>query len=410
MISTSVHILSCNGPRDRSKYKGYDKVINSEQIASVPLIKNDSIIHVAIPMEDNMNFKYNDQLEDISFVKLETTKESKINNLDKIIISKDRIMITDKTIKKEIYIFDRNGKFINAVSGNNNIHGQQVHITNILDVTYDFGNEEIILHDQSGAKLYYFDKNGNFKHNKKEYLYFVQFANIPETNEYVYINPLGGNEHLPMLQKSSIYLGEKNTKIQFTATDAITGMKTGVNYMINKHRSITNSNYRMFYVPEFSNRVYRILGKKGIREELIIDLPSPNTFEKLKNPNNQTIEAFVRLTGSAQYYHFTGDVLCNEQDIYFIPTYRVGMSGYFYSKKKKRIIGGGNLSNAISGDTAKLAGFQYPISTYKDHFISVLYPADLILKFGKSDATLAAIQKKSKPDDNPVIVLYKIKE
>jgi len=130
----------------------------------------------------------------------------------------------------------------------------------------------------------------------------------------------------------------------------------------------------------------------------------------LNNPANQTMNALNRLLNSGQYYYFNGNVLCNEQDIYFIPTYRAGMSGYFYSKSKKRIIAGGNLSNAIEGDTVKLSGYQYPISVYGDYFVSLLYPADMKLKFGKADKRLSAIQSLSKPEDNPVILFYKIKD
>jgi hypothetical protein len=86
------------------------------------------------------------------------------------------------------------------------------------------------------------------------------------------------------------------------------------------------------------------------------------------------------------------------------------MSGYFYSKSKKRIIAGGNLSNAIEGDTVKLSGYQNTISEYGDYFVSLLYPADMKLKFGKADKRLSAIQSLSKPEDNPVILFYKIKD
>gem|GEM_PF-3033697 len=411
IVFSFVNLLSCSGRMERNKYNGYEKVFSSDQIKPIVALKGDSVVHVSIPKEDSMIFKYNSQLEDISFVKLETTKQSKLNTIDKIIISKDRIIIVDKILKREVYIFDGTGKFITSISGQGKIYEGQVHIRNFLDVTYDFGTEEIILHDQSTAKLYYFDKNGKFKYTQKEYFYFVQFANIPGTEEYIYINPLGANQHLPTLKGSNLYFGQRDTKVQTVATaDAIKDMKTDVTYIINSHNSITNSNQRMFFVPEFSNRVYRIFGKRGVREELYIDLPSPNTFEKLKNSDNQTIGDFTRLKNTAQYYCFNGDVLCNEQDIYFIPTYRAGTSGYFYSKSKKRIIAGGNLSNAIEGDTAKLAGYQYPISVYGDYFVSLLYPADLKLKFGKADKRLSAIQSLSKPEDNPVILFYKIKD
>jgi len=405
----SLHLLSCNQTSNKN-YKGYETVIQSDLIIPVPSIKNSEIIQVSIPKEDSLEFEYNNYLEDISFVKLETSAKSKINNIDKIIISNDRIIISEKTPQNKVFIFNRNGDFINFIGTNNTIHKDQVRIDKFLDVTYDFTTNEIILHNQSVSKLYYFDKNGYFKNIKKEYIYFYQFANIPGTDEYLYVNSLGGNNHLPKLKNSSLYIGNKDTQIRFIANDALKGMKTDVSYIINKQPSITNSNYKMFYTPDFSNRVYRVFGKKGIKEELNINLPTPNTFEKLKNPKNHSIDAFTKLINSGQYYYFTGGVLSNDQDIYFIPTYRVGMSGYFYSKKANSIIGGGTLSHSSQKDTIKITGYQYPISTYKDYFISILYPSDFILKHGKANYKLHTIQTKITPKDNPVIMFYKIKE
>ena len=58
-------------------------------------------------------------------------------------------------------------------------------------------------------------------------------ANIKNTDEFVYINQFGGNPHVPALTKSSLYFGKKNTEIKYTAAEALSNMKTGIDYQIN---------------------------------------------------------------------------------------------------------------------------------------------------------------------------------
>jgi len=404
-------LTSCNIPIGENRYRGYQKAMDIDHIKSVSGKTDTKILTIKIPPSDSITFDYNKNLKDVYFIKLETIAESKINNIDKILLTKNRIILVDFNISKGVFIFDSSGRFINRILASKNLEDKKAMISNFYDVAYDYNHDEIILHDQTKSKSYYFDQDGNFKNNSKEYLYFANFVNLKNTDYFVYLNQLGGNNHIPALTKSSIYIGKRDTKILYTATDAVHNMKTDINYWINRNLSFSNSNNKVFYTPEFSDTVYQVDGNPlNIYPKLTIHYPATSINVALKQHHNENIDAYIRLVNTDQYYSFKGEVLCNDDSIYYVSTYKKGLSGYFYSEKTKKIIGGNLVSNLLPTDSAQLYGYRYPLTTFNNYFVSILTPSDFGNRNkGLSSAKLSEIKKGIKPADNPILVFYKLK-
>lgn len=408
LLSWMLVYSSCDTPFGKSRYQGFENAIDIKHIKSLPG-KKTKVLDINIPASGSMNFDYNKYLQKVYFVKLETTPESKIHAVDKILLTKDRIIVVDFNIAKAVYIFNSSGRFINSILAEK--ANAKAMIPVFHDVAYDYELDEIILHDQVKAKSYYFDKDGNFKSIAKEYIYFTNFANLGNTKYYVYLNSLGGNGHIPALSKSAIYIGNKDTRILYTATDAVKGMLTNVNYEINRNLSIINNNKNLFYTPEFSDTVYQISGEPiNVYPKLAIHYPGANVNEILRKEHNKGISEFIKLKNTDKYYSFEGEVFCNDDSVYYIGSYKNGLISYFYSAKTNKIIGGTPVSKLLSTDSTQLDGYRYPITTFNSYFVSILSISDFFNTKWKSCAKLAEVKKDIKAGDNPILAFYKLKD
>lgn len=402
---------ACNIRSDEQRYRGYKIAIDISHIQSVHGSTNAKILNVKIPVSNSTTFDYNKSLKDIYFVKLETTTQSKFGSMDKIFITDSRIIIVDLNVSKGVFIFDTAGRFINAILVNKSFEDRRESLTNFNDVAYDYTANEIILHDISNNKLFYFDKDGNFKNVSKEYVYFLQFVNLKNTDKFAYYNPLGGNDHIPALNQSAIYIGKRNTQILYTATNVIKNFKSGRNYYINNNASFKNNNNTVFYTPDFSDTVYQIEGSPvNVYPKLVIHYPGPDINTKIRESNKEGIEEYIKLKNKNQYYSFEGEIFCNDDSIYFIATYKNILSGYFYSAKTNKIIGGDLVSMVATKDSAQIEAYTYPVTAFNDYFVSVLPFSNFVDNKTLRNAKLTKIKKSIKPIDNPILAFYRLKD
>ncbi|QHS61269.1 6-bladed beta-propeller [Chitinophaga agri] len=404
-------LAACNINTRDNRYRGFESNLEVNKIAALPASTNVKIKDFTIPVPDSLTFDYNKELKDVRFVKLETLPESKFPTLGKIILSPSRIIIVDFLETKSVYIFDSTGHFVNRISANKGLASKKAMISGFLDVAYDFKKEQIILHDQAKAKSYFFDKDGNFVGASKEYIYFYRLTNLENSDLYVYFNPYGGNEHVPALKGSSLYLGGRDTKVNYTTKSAVPGMIADQDFDININVSLSNSNKHLLFTPEFSDTVYMISDNPvKISPVLTIHYPGPNINAKLRELNKFDITSYLKLYNKNQYYSFKGEVMCNDDSIYYIATYKDQFNGYFYSAKTGNVKGGNLLTSLSNKDSAKLDGFKYPVSTFNDEFVSILTYEDFQLNKFLASTKLASVTRTLKKTDNPVLIFYKFKD
>jgi len=78
----------------------------------------DIILPINVELDDDLVSFY-DIFDSISIIQLETSKESLINSIDKILFNKDTIFVMDKK-QGCIFLFNSNGKYINKLSQQGN--------------------------------------------------------------------------------------------------------------------------------------------------------------------------------------------------------------------------------------------------------------------------------------------------
>lgn len=100
---------------------------------------------------------------DLKYVKLETTPQSLIAQVSKIIPLKERLAIVDKESAR-ILLFEKNGRFVASIGKKGNGPDE---FTGIEDVTIDEANNRIYVLDSSGQQLLVFNLQNEYLGRKK---------------------------------------------------------------------------------------------------------------------------------------------------------------------------------------------------------------------------------------------------
>lgn len=122
------------------------------------------------------------------------------------------------------------------------------------------------------------------------------------------------------------------------------------------------------------------------------------------------MEKYIKLKNSNRYYSFQGEIFCNTDSVYFIATHKNVFSGYFYSEKTNKIIGGDLVSSVATTDSAQIEAYTYPVTAFNDYFVSVLPFSNFVDSKTLHTAKLAEIKKGIKPTDNPILAFYRLKD
>lgn len=97
-------------------------------------------------------------IENVEYVRLETSDDALIGKVDKIIVTEDRIFVADLSQIQCCHIFDRKGKFIKKLARRGRAGNEYTYLE---DIFYNPDNHTINLLGRHKAKVLSFDKDGN---------------------------------------------------------------------------------------------------------------------------------------------------------------------------------------------------------------------------------------------------------
>jgi hypothetical protein len=132
---------------------------NSKELAT--LNANKDIIVIDIDNANKENVLYlSDYFKNVHPVALENNEEALIGRVNKIAALNEFIIILDKSISKNLFIFDKDGKFIRKIGRIGNAPGEFVDIS---DFTIDSGNNIIYLLDSHSQRINWYEiSSGKF--------------------------------------------------------------------------------------------------------------------------------------------------------------------------------------------------------------------------------------------------------
>lgn len=400
VLSISIGMLgiSCYPKSDRYKIK------NCDSIGSI-------VADLYIPPIDSLLFDYNKQLQDIRYVFLEENKESKVRHIDKMLFDSNRIFVFDKKITQSLFIYDGEGKFIKKISPETSYGKNAPGIpSSIYDISVNFNNKEIAAYDYKNRQIHYYDQSGKFLRKHKQRFSFYQFSSVRGETETIYWDLCDAGQIKELKNMGLFFKNERDSF--FTAKYIGDKIDLKSKYFVVTSLSSLNSS-EVFFTPPFSDSIYLInVKERAISPRFRLHFPGPTLSSIIKDPNEVTVEQINNYINTGEYYGFNGVILSNDKSQYYIQTTKGNLhSGYFYSQKTNKMMGGILSSHLQFGDSTQFEGFSYPIATTdKNEFVSILTVAKTKNNGNLRIRNLESIIQQNMNNNNPLLAIYKVKE
>lgn len=109
------------------------------------------------------NLKMSDLFSDIKYVKLETTKESLIKYIKKVLNLDGKLLVVDGDMNS-LLLFDKDGRFMKKIAGQGKGPGEYAYLTS---ATVDKGGKRLFVLDDFSHNLFTYDFEGNYLEGRK---------------------------------------------------------------------------------------------------------------------------------------------------------------------------------------------------------------------------------------------------
>ncbi|MDR0558903.1 MAG: 6-bladed beta-propeller [Prevotellaceae bacterium] len=331
-----------------------------------------------------------------TLIPLETTDESLISEIEKLICTENRFFIIDMNYRN-VFIFSHEGKFICKLPTG----GGPEDILNPYDIAVDERKQILIVEHRTG--LSFFDFNGKFIKKEKPFhipFYFNKFRVIPEGYLFILANRRTDNTHLNKLSDLQVLITDSTFRI----------IAAGFPYHYPDANNYGNYDYtnsfenNVHFAFKFSDKVYKLENAYSVKECYQLD------FHKKRIPEQylENTDIFWKEARQNDCYYYMGDYVECETHEYFALKNNFNRKGFktfiFRDKSTGNLIGGNQVF--VDSDTAPL--FAPPLAGWKDEFIGAI-SAFAIHNSLTERKTNNEILKNIDEDANPVLVKYKLK-
>jgi hypothetical protein len=401
ILVLAIFYFGCAGQQQSTGNSRYTK----EQVAALHLdsttILNavtDSVTKINLnPFLKEQDFDFGSLVEEVKLVLLETTDESLLDDIYKVLVTDSHIYIHDSYKRGGIVVFDRNGKFIRRIPNG----GGPGELSRLYDIAFDPESNELVVYQHSF--LLFFTAEGQYIRKMRSPFAFYNFTVIP--NGYVFKkNSSQENIHLELLNDYELYITDKNFKLQsvsllaYPEGDVLVG-----------HHYLYNNNNTIKVTQGYNDTIYQYIQETNcFKAVYILDYSKKKISELyLKGSYNDFKNAILQ----NDYYFYIGEYFETESHHAFkLNNWHINSEPIIFRDKKTGNMTGGTGRIYDPNEIPPSVGF--PIATSGDYFISTYYPHDQdSLIFNSSIVSKEDKEKikNLKEDDNQILVFFKLK-
>ena len=334
-------------------------------------------------------FDFGALLNEINFVPLETTAQSRLGQIRKVVTTAEHIYIMDDLDEWGIAIFTRQGKFVKRIP--NGKKPEQLY--RLYDIDFNTQTNELIAYKHSFLLI--FDKEGNFLRFKYLPIGFLNMAATPDG--YVLKSLVGQN----------INLGDKsNYRLQFINKD----LKLNAVALPDKESKAFSAKSYLYRVAdlvkitaEISDTIYQYNPKDNkLAAEFILDYDYKLPRSYIYGKDFSVFENAIR---NHNYNYCIGDYIeTTYHNVFFISNKTANV--VVYRDKHSGNMVGGSIAQSKQG----LPFLAFPDSFYDDQLIKYYYPGENDYEVLKEMPFLSEANKKKsesfKKGDNPILIYY----
>ncbi len=340
---------------------------------------------------NNKEVNIAEYIDDVYVVPLETTDESLIGSLKKVIITADNIVVFhNDTYATGIVIFDKQGRFVSNISigeGPNDIIAP-------FDVNVDNAKNEILVAQGTGL-IKRFDMNGK---SNGEYKVPADYASFLISNqEFIFFALNTMNVGNDILEGKKIYATNRNLEIIDSDLPE--------NNLPNYGGQLLKAAESAIVSQGLNDTIYSYSTKAGLSPRFILDYSDKHfdmtdvhdTYSMIIEQSKQNAFIYSGNYLETRDHSYMNLINMAEQRILHV----------FRNNNTGEIIAGSAL---LTGDSA-MPLIQAPIATYGDYFVSTLekFNVNGIVTSNMISKENAQVINQMKEEDNPILIFYKIK-
>lgn len=409
LIIIVIFLISCNvsdrkTQNARERFKGFEDIIPNVEI--IKEIKPDINTSITINIPEYTKYKpllLDELIDSIYYIKLETSDLVSLEAIDKVLFIEDKIVVYDKKKKRGLYLFSDKGKFLTRIG---NFGKGPKEYLGINDVAINKTKKNIVLLDDYGKSIIYYDFNGKFIKRNKLYYYSTDIS-ILDDGSFVFFQMEGINAHLTDFKNYCLLLSNEN--------QSVTNYAFPYSYRANfplltfgRVSELICSNETTLFNPYLSNYIYQIKSSNQIALKYKLDLGDTDILSQINKETNN--EDYIKMINSNKYIHFDGEMLETNQNLYF----KYGNNNYgFYNIKTNNLLCGNSFSYIVQ-DNSPYVLFNFPTAVKNNWFVSIIWPYELSKHqkelIDKSTDSTYEIFKCINPQDNPILMFFKVKE
>lgn len=337
----------------------------------------------------------NELVDSIKFIPLQTTEESLIAEVNKLICTDHYYFILDSDIGKNVLIFSNKGVFIKKIPTG---QGPE-EIYNPGDIAIDEEQNHLIVYNRKGLSFY--DYKGNFIKRELLPFNFKNFRIIP--NGFLFIIVPNQNNHLEKLSKMQVLITDRNFRI--ISTGLPFHYSENLNYGITDYTSsfMNDTNFSF----KFSNKIYQYVDTLSIQEKYQLDFSDKELPNKYLEMSDKEV---LNTLKNNDFYYFMGNYIKNDTHEYFTLYNRYNKMTYqtfiFRDKVSGKLIGGNKISL-----NDNIPFFSFPLTAYKNEFIGAISPQSINYYLSENEEKWKnnALFDQVDSDSNPILVKYNLK-
>ncbi len=349
---------------------------------------------------DFKNLNIDQAISEMKYIPLETTDNSLIGRIDKIIIDKGQIFILDQHFAKSIFVFDKQGKHSYTINKRGRGPKEYIRITDFI-----IKHDTIVIFDEFGKKLLFLDRNGNYIKEKKTGFRFQSFAAI-SNEDYVFATGNSQNYFNKEINNYGLLIGTCDSIIKYK------GFKNN-SFLKDYDRTLTNPiktyNDQTLFSPLLSGCIFSIKpdGSYIPKYKLRFKNGLPENYS-----NETTPENFDKYLKRNKYSYFHGEFYENKSHLFIRYNPPGNYYGYVIFNKQT---GQSLCFDGTYSPEKKYLGYSSPKLVYNEFFVGHLEPHTIIknkkalLKNNPGSVHLTKLLNTIKNEDNPILILYKFK-
>ena len=353
---------------------------------------------ITIDIENHRYVTKDDIIKKVDFIRLETTEDNIISNVSYLHLYKDKVIITDNYMTNAIFVFNKNGKFLNRISSYGDGPHEYLDISDV-DVT---PNGLVVIKDNVKDMLLFFDTDGNFVKERVDIEAGMDLAFIDEHtiafDSYTSYAPIKEK-----FQSASLVVcdGDNNIKYLFGKNISEKGV-----FNFCRRECLYRYGNKAYYAPHWEKNIYEFT-KDNIIPRYRIEFRPDDVLNYTFTTNKELEDLMYK------YPYFNGAFI--EMEDYTWLTYQSNEDvtpSILYSHRDKKTY---SIYNEFNNPLYFY--LQKPMALYNKNTVAEVVPALYVYmnQFNLSEDMMQEeicnkLYQELTVDDNPIIFLFTIKD